>query len=125
MSVPVRVGLGCAPYLNVVDVVAVPRGTKELVTESENENVLDHLLAEIVVDTEDFLFLPVRCKSVLEFSGRAKVLAERLLNLRIPYVNRAHDTGISGDTYNDSGNAVLRVAVLLQVLRDRDEDTRR
>jgi len=124
MSVAVRLGPVRTSYLNIVDVVAVPCGTEKLVTESENENILDHLFAEIVVDTEDFLFTPVWCKSVLEFSGRAKVLAERLLNLRIPYVNKAHDTSISGVTYNDSGDAVLRVTVLLQVLRNRNEDTR-
>jgi hypothetical protein len=47
------------PYLNVINVVTVPGGTKELVTESENEDVLNHLLAQIMIDTEDFLLLPV------------------------------------------------------------------
>jgi hypothetical protein len=45
--------------LNVVDVVTVPSGTEEGVTKSKNENVLDHLLAKIVIDTEELILLPV------------------------------------------------------------------
>jgi len=62
-------------------VVAVPSGTEELVSKSEDQDVLDHLLAQVVIDTENFLFLPVGLKSVLQLSGASKVLAERLLNL--------------------------------------------
>lgn len=38
----------------------VPSGTKKLVSESENQNVLHHLLSQIVVDSEDVLLFPVR-----------------------------------------------------------------
>lgn len=61
--------------------VAVPCSVEELVTESENEDVLDHLLAEIVVDTEDLLLLPVRSQSLLQIARARKILAERLLDL--------------------------------------------
>lgn len=68
-------------YLNVVDVVAVPVGAEELVAESKDQDVLDHLLTEVVVDTEDLLFLPVGLQGALKLSGAAKVLAEGLLDL--------------------------------------------
>ena len=68
-------------YLDVVDVVAVPVGAEELVAKSKDQDVLDHLLTKVVVNTEDLLFLPVRLQSVLEFSGASKVLTERLLDL--------------------------------------------
>jgi hypothetical protein len=67
--------------LDVVDVVTVPRGVEELVAESQDENVLDHLLTEVVVNTEDLLLLPVRIQSLLQIAGALKILAERLLNL--------------------------------------------
>jgi hypothetical protein len=68
-------------YLNIVDVVAVPVGAEELVAKSEDQDVLDHLLTEVVVDTEDLLLLPVGLQGVLKLSGAAKVLSEGLLNL--------------------------------------------
>jgi hypothetical protein len=63
-------------------VVAVPVGAEELVAKSKDQDVLDHLLTKVVVNTEDLLLLPVRLQSVLEFSGAAKVLTERLLDLQ-------------------------------------------
>ena len=67
--------------LDVVDVVTVPCGVEELVAKSQDENVLDHLLTEVVVDTEDLLLLPVRVQSLLQIARALKILAERLLNL--------------------------------------------
>lgn len=45
---------------------AVPCSVEELVAESQNKNVLDHLLTKVVIDTEDLLLLPVRLQSLLE-----------------------------------------------------------
>ena len=89
--------------LDVVDVVPVPGGTEELVAEPENENVLDHLLSEVVVDTEDLLFLPVGAKGAVKLTRGGQVLAEGLLD-------------------DDAGNAGLGVGVLLQALRNGNED---
>lgn len=61
--------------------VAVPRSAEELVTESQNENVLHHLLSEVVVDTEDLLLLPVGLQGLLQLSRALEVLSEGLLNL--------------------------------------------
>ena len=61
--------------------VPVPSGAKELVSKSQNEDVLDHLLAQVMVDAEDLILNPVRRKRPLQFTGTSKVFAERLLNL--------------------------------------------
>ena len=52
-------------HLNIVDVVPVPGGAKELVSKSQDENVLDHLLAQVVIDTEYLVLYPVRRKCPL------------------------------------------------------------
>src|SRR5690606_24291928 len=52
--------------LDVVDVVAVPGGAEEGVSEPEDEQVLDHLLAEIVVDAVELLLSPVGLEAALE-----------------------------------------------------------
>jgi hypothetical protein len=67
--------------LNVVDVVTVPGGAEELVTKSEDEQVLYHLLSEVVVDTEDLLLSPIGLERLLKVPGALKVASERLLNL--------------------------------------------
>jgi len=107
--------------LNVVNVVAVPVGTHELVAESHDENVLDHLLAKIVVDTEDLLLVPVWLESLLKSPGALEVLAERLLNLQNQLVYCIYQL-VNKDTYNDTGDAVGWVAVLLQLLGDSREN---
>lgn len=61
--------------------VAVPCSVEELVAESQDENVLDHLLTQVVVDTEDLLLLPVRLQGLLEVAGALQILTEGLLNL--------------------------------------------
>ena len=73
------------PYLNVVDVVTVPCSVEELVSESQDQNVLNHLLTEVVIDTEDLLFLPVGVQSLLQVARALKVLTEGLLDLSPAY----------------------------------------
>jgi hypothetical protein len=68
--------------LNVVDVVTVPGGAQEGVAKAHDQDVLDHLLAQVVVDTEDLFLLPVGLQGLLELTGAGQVLAERLLDLR-------------------------------------------
>lgn len=68
-------------YLNVIDVVSVPSGVKEFVAKPEDEDVLDHLLTQIMVDTEDLLLLPVGFEGFLERAGALKILAEGFLDL--------------------------------------------
>lgn len=61
--------------------VTVPGGVEELVAKAHDEDVLDHLLTQVVVDTEDLLFLPVRLEGFLEFTRALQVFSEWLLNL--------------------------------------------
>lgn len=61
--------------------MAVPGGVEELVTKAHDEDVLDHLLAQVVVDTEDLLLLPVGLEGFLEFARAVEVLSKRLLDL--------------------------------------------
>jgi hypothetical protein len=67
--------------LDVVDVVSVPGGAKELVTKPQDQNVLHHLLAQVMVDTENLLFLPVGLQRLLQLARTTQILAERLLDL--------------------------------------------
>jgi hypothetical protein len=55
-------------YLDVINVVPIPCGAKEFIPESQNQNVLDHLLAQIMVNSEDFILGPVWCERSLKLS---------------------------------------------------------
>jgi hypothetical protein len=102
-------------YLHVIDVVPVPCCAKELVTESEDEDVFDHLLAQVVIDTVKLVFGPVGGKRALKLSGAGEVLAEWLLDLlsRLAMVVAA---SCGGATYNHARDAILGVAVALKML---------
>lgn len=108
--------------------MTVPCRIEELIAEPQDQDVLDHLLAEVVVDAEDLLLLPVGVQSLLEVPGALKILAERLLNL----LRRAGLSAIVAsrhlalvNTHNDAGEAALGVAVALQLFRHGNENTRR
>jgi hypothetical protein len=96
-------------------VVTVPGGTKELVTESENENILNHLLAQIMIDTEDFLFLPVGLQSLLQFPRASEILAEWFLDL-LSWSAIFMDSKNDKAAHNNSRNAFLGIAVSLQLI---------
>lgn len=61
--------------------MTVPCRVEELVAKPQDQDVLDHLLTQIVVDTEDLLLFPVGVQSLLEIPGALKILTERLLDL--------------------------------------------
>jgi hypothetical protein len=67
--------------LNIVDVVSVPGGAQERVTETQDQNVLHHLLAEVVVDTEQLVLLPIRLEGLLKLAGASEILSEGFLDL--------------------------------------------
>jgi hypothetical protein len=67
--------------LDVVDVISVPGGPKELITKPQNQNVLDHLLSKVMINTENLLLAPVGLQSLLQLSRASKILTEWLLNL--------------------------------------------
>ena len=66
--------------LDVVDVVAVPDVLEDAVGEAEDEDVLDGLLAEVVVDAEDLVFVEDLVDFVVEGAGGVEVVAEGLLD---------------------------------------------
>lgn len=74
--------LYATPYLHVVDMISVPGRTEEFVSESQDEDVLHHLLAEIVIDTEELLFLPIGLERSLELSSAGQIFTEGFLNLQ-------------------------------------------
>jgi hypothetical protein len=41
-------------------VVSVPCSAEERVSKSEDQNILDHLLAKVVVNSEQLLLVPIR-----------------------------------------------------------------
>lgn len=93
--------------LDVADGILVPGSIHGYVGEAKDQDVLDHLLAEIVVDTECLFLAPVLLQRAEKFTGRFQVLAEGFLN-------------------NDSVDATTRhVTVLLEVFGDGDKDAGR
>jgi hypothetical protein len=100
--------------LNVVDVVAVPCGTKKFVAKSQNQKVLDHLLSKVVVNAENLLLFPVGFERLLKLPGRLQVAAKWFLDLQAVSIPTA--TLASGKSYDQPCNASVRVAVLLQML---------
>ena len=72
-------GLGDG-HLHVVDGVAVPDALEDGVAEAEDEDVLDGLLAQIVVDAEDLRFVEDAVDDAVQLAGRRQVVPERLLD---------------------------------------------
>ena len=64
-----------------VDVVAIPGCIEELVTKPKDQNILHHLFAQIMVNTEDLFFAPIRFQGFLQLTGASEIFAERFLNL--------------------------------------------
>ena len=65
--------------LHVVDAVGVPQRLEEGVGEAGHQQVLDALLAEVVVDPEDLVLLEHRTDGVVDLECRRQVAADRLL----------------------------------------------
>ena len=65
--------------LHVVDEVAVPDRLEDAVREAQHEDVLDGLLAQVVVDAEDLALAEGRAHDGVELARRGAVAAERLL----------------------------------------------
>ena len=66
--------------LHGVDVVGVPDRLEQRVGEPQRQQVLDRLLAEVVVDAEDVLRGEDRVDERVELLRRLEVVAERLLD---------------------------------------------
>ena len=90
--------------LHAVDVVAVPDRLEERVGEAEEQEVLDGLLAQVVVDAEDRRLRKHRVEGLVERARRCEVVPEGLLD---------HDPG------------ARRAAGLAELLDDRAEEAGR
>jgi hypothetical protein len=66
--------------LNVVDELAIPDRLEDAVGEAQGEQVLDRLLAQVVVDAEDLALDEVVGDLGVELLGAGEVMAERLLD---------------------------------------------
>src|SRR5438067_6309906 len=66
--------------LDVVDVLAVPDRLEDPVRETHDEDVLDGLLAEVVIDAEHLVLAEDRVHDLVELERRRAVVAERLLD---------------------------------------------
>ncbi len=66
--------------LHVVDVVAVPHRLKQRVGEAHRHQVLDRLLAQVMVDAKDLRLLEDLEQLGVELARRSEVVAERLLD---------------------------------------------
>ncbi|CCF17988.1 protein of unknown function [Pseudorhizobium banfieldiae] len=90
--------------LHVVDVLRVPERLVEGIGEAQRHQVLHRLLAEVVIDAEDLLFLEYPADGVIELQCRREVAADRLLH---------DDPGLLGDQL-----------VVADLFRDGAEDRR-
>lgn len=75
-----------------------------------------------MVNAEDLVLVPVGFEGLLQFSRACQVFPEWLLNL-YHHVSAVLSVRNS-TTYDNSGNAVSGIAVLLEMLRHRNENAR-
>jgi hypothetical protein len=66
--------------LHVVDVAPVPDRLEDAVGEPEDHDVLDGLLAQVVIDPVDLALGEIAAQLLIEGAGRFEVLAERFLD---------------------------------------------
>ena len=65
---------------DVVHVAAVPDGLEEHVGETESEDVLHGLLAQVMVDAEDLRFAEVVGEQAIQLAGRIEIASQRLFH---------------------------------------------
>lgn len=63
--------------LYIVDIIRVPYRFEDEVCEPENENILNGLLAEIVIDAVNLPLVQRPAESEVESAGRFKIMSER------------------------------------------------
>ena len=63
--------------LDVIDVVPVPKRLEYGVGESENQDILDGVFAEIVIDSEYLIFVQDRVRQIVQCTRRFVIGAER------------------------------------------------
>ena len=70
--------------LDMVDIVRIPDGIEELIGEAQRKNVLDRLLAQVVIDAEDGVLREDPVHHRVEFLGALQIMTEGLLDDHAP-----------------------------------------
>ena len=86
--------------LHVVDVAPVPDRLEDAIGEAEDQDVLDRLLAQVVVDAVDLALVQHGAQLTIQLAGRIQVAAEGLLDDHPAPVAvlLAHQAGSPGGT---------------------------
>ena len=93
-------GLGSGD-LHMVDVAPVPQGLEHRVGQTEDEDVLHRLFAEVVIDAEDLVLGEYGVDRAVQVTGAVEVMTEGLLH------DDAHPAGITLSVAVKSGSAKL------------------
>src|ERR1700722_4049784 len=91
--------------LYVIDVAAVPDGLEDGIVEAEDHDVLHRLLAQVVIDAKDLVFLQHTLDVTVQRLGGLKILAERFFD----------------DDATPAARVLFRQARLSQLLHDWSE----
>src|SRR6185437_15969714 len=70
--------------LNVIDIAAVPERLEHAVSEPEGQNVLNRLLAQVMIDPIDLRFIEDLVNLVVQMPRAVQIVAEGLLNNHAP-----------------------------------------
>src|SRR6185437_7104127 len=70
--------------LYVVDKIVVPQRLEQSVGETENQDVLHRLLAEIVIDAIDLVFAEHTAKDLIKLPRGSQVVTKRFLDDQTP-----------------------------------------
>jgi hypothetical protein len=98
-------------HLDIVDVIAIPGCSEELVPKPEDKDILNHLLPKVMVNTEDLYFLPVWLQSFLEITRAFKVLSKWLLDLVIGVRQRCTKYRLQWISHNQPRDANCWITV--------------
>ena len=80
--------------LHVIDIVAVPDRLDERVGETEDQQVLDRLLAEVVIDAVDLVLAEILVQLEVQHARALEILAEGLLDHDAMLCEAAAEAGI-------------------------------
>src|ERR1700675_5074826 len=76
-------GLGDSD-LDVIDMVTIPDRFKHAVSETQDQDILDGLFAEIMIDPVDLVFVDEVQQIAIQRARRSEVRAKRLLDDQAP-----------------------------------------
>src|SRR3984893_19084472 len=89
--------------LDALDHGPVPDRLEERVADPEGKHVLNRVLGQVVVDAKDLAFVEERLQLLVQGSGAAGVLAERLLDHDAPVLAPAGEPGVGESGQDRAG----------------------